>query len=43
MSKLRPNRKFCLALLIVCVLLLGVYRVFFADVSGIRILSMKKI
>ncbi len=31
MSKLRPNRKFCLALLIVCVLLLGVYRVFFAD------------
>ena len=31
MSKLRPNRKFCLALLIVCVLLLGAYRLFFAD------------
>ena len=31
MSKLRPNRKFCIGVLIVCVLLIGAYRLFFAD------------
>ena len=31
MSKLRPNRKFCLIVLICCVALLGIYRICFAD------------
>ena len=31
MKKLQPSRKFCLGLLIVCVLLIGAYRLFFAD------------
>ena len=31
MKKLQPSRKFCLGLLIVCVLLLGIYHLCFAD------------